>query len=108
MTFNSSKLWSGTNLGAACLRLVRPKEARVSDTVKNNDQKRSKKDFPGAEHNYNPVNMAGRKTKKSDEQSQQNPQPKDDYNPVNMAGKKAAPRKIHPKQQPSDGGRKFD
>jgi hypothetical protein len=66
----------------------------MSDTAKLNEHKRSKKEQTGVGDNYNPVNMAGKKTEKNEEPSQENPPRKDDYNPVNMADKKVGSRKI--------------
>jgi hypothetical protein len=66
----------------------------MSDTAKLNEHKRSKKEQPVVGDNYNPVNMAGKKTEKNEEPSQENSPRKDEYNPVNMAGKKAGARKI--------------
>ena len=44
-------------------------------------------------HNYNPVNMAGKKIGIAEKQEpERKPSSNDEYNPVNMAGKKAKPR----------------
>ena len=40
-------------------------------------------------HEYNPVNMAGKKIGKKDDEAPESKPTTDDYNHVNMAGKKA-------------------
>lgn len=72
----------------------------MPDAKKLNEQKRSEKE-PAGEEDYNPVNMAGKKTEKSDEPSQEKKPGKDEYNPVNMAGKKADTRRDDGKQKNS-------